>query len=237
MQIAVKAVLCAAAISSVGCANLVDESGNRISLAEYDCVCVEPVKAPAASIAEDFATQLKFHVEILLLQDELWLKSDLPDHVAFARSQGIIVPEVTTVPTQDSPRVRFDYSKIHPAAREEVRKWEYGMYEKPKGNRPINLSLKITQFDFPSSTRAFFFGAAPSAAALVAVHKPGADEPLATAEVRASAPKAGSGFIGGGLVGGMLSSTGDKAGMFRMTGPCQLAQEVVKVLDRAKRFK
>ncbi len=224
-----------AAVAS-GCTNLVDEQGSRVSLAGYDCVFVEPVEVADGVDAQDMAAPLRFHVESLLLKDDLWLKSRAPDYAAFAQSQGMILPPAaTTAPIDSAPRMRFDYSKMHPAARKELKAWEYGMYEKPKGTRPVRLSLEITHLDIPGGARVFLLGASPTVSCEMTVRDAERDAPLGTATLTVSAPSGGPGMIGGGLVGGAMAAGSPTGGLFRMTAPCELADEVVKVLDRAKK--
>ncbi len=167
-----------------GCANLVDSSGNAISLSEYDSVIVEDVRVMPGVQKRQMGPLLKGHIQTDLLGSDEWKRSGDFNLDSFAQ-------QVESYATTEG---RLEGKPIKPAmTKEQFKKQHAKTVEKlaskqaePAGTRPVRLHVDLIKVDFPSSANQIVLGVKASADSKIYVYDPQTNRLLGTADISVS---------------------------------------------------
>jgi len=106
----------------------------------------------------------------------------------------------------------------------------------PSPGRPVRLRVRVKKVVFPSKGESVLLGTDHCMTCQVEVHDPHTNTLLGDAEVTATHDAGGPGLLGGGVVGVLINLSAYIDGMEDQLLIHQMAEEIVKVLERARKY-
>ncbi len=210
-----------------GCAQLVDQNGDPISLKSYDSVIVDEVtleqEVPYDGL--DWLTRESLIGKIRM--SRLWDRTHYkPDPEQEARSKAFWE----------------DYRRRHMPAGMDIRSMERSqkgapkLPDKPFGERPVHARVIIHKVHVPSKNEQFWFGGGLEANWTMVVYEDLPNRPLGSVEHVSAYGDHREGFISGGMILVLSSPPRDfpqpDSSLFLAT---QIAKDAVDILERAKK--
>ena len=218
-----------------GCANLVDSSGNPISLSEYDSVIIEDVRVMPGVQKRQMGPLLKGHIETDLLASDAWKRGSDFNLDRFAQ---YVETYATTEGTLEGKPIKPAMTKEQFKKQHEktVEKLSSKMAEL-KGTRPVRLRIDLTKVDFPSSADQIVIGKKASANSKIYAYDPQTNKLLGTADISVSESLPGMPLspVSMATRAGKQAAFGQYSRKHVLTLIDKSSKEIVKMLEAAKK--
>jgi hypothetical protein len=219
------------AVTAVGC-HFTTPDGRALRIGQYDSILVADVQlAPEVSEAQ-VGPLLEGYTKVAALESKKWKLAGDFDLEAFAKT---VEEYATTSGTINGKPVkpvmtREQFLKEHAEANE---KWKAKLAE-PKGTKPVNLRIHVTELRFPNALEGVAIGTQPRMRCKVDVYADG--ELLGSGDMEAVAGLPGIPLLPGSMVGraakAMIFDEYTRKTVLKLVA--ELGKETVSALERAR---
>jgi hypothetical protein len=206
--------------AAAGCAPVLKTpDGAAVSLAAYDAVRVQEVTCAPEVDRPDLARDVEMGLLEALQASEAWQVRYAPARlmaIARAQAEAIGMDPAQLPDDPEAYRVKDETGGPDDAI------------------TVLDLYVTILKVEYPSKADRLLLSRPYAMTCRLDVRDPGAELPLATADVTANRSPPGGGLLGAGLLGAALAASQDDPRADRLLLKHSMARELVKVLEQAK---